>query len=141
MRRVNFDIVQAINAFGLERAHLKAVNGTVNGVRHTSVRDITIPADATALGAAAFIENYNLRKVTCLGDIASVSAQAFQYCYALRYVDFTHCTAVPTLANVNAFGSTHSQLEIRVPAGLVEEWKAATNWATYADKIVGVETT
>ena len=138
VRRVNFDIVQAVNAFGLERAHLKAVNGTVNGGRHTSVRDITVPADATALGAAAFIENYNLRKVTCLGDIASVSAQAFQYCYALRYVDFTHCTAVPTLANVNAFGSTHSQLEIRVPASLADAWKAATNWSSLADQIVGV---
>jgi hypothetical protein len=25
-----------------------------------------------------------------------------------------------------------------VPAALVDEWKAATNWSTYADKIVGV---
>ena len=28
--------------------------------------------------------------------------------------------------------------EIRVPAALVDAWKAATNWATYADHIVGV---
>ena len=141
VRRANFDIVQAINAFELERAHLKAVNGIVNGVRYTSVRDVTIPADATAFGPAAFIGNYNLRKVECLGDIASVSAQTFQYCYALRYVDFTHCTAVPTLAATNAFGNTNPELEIRVPAALADEWKAATNWATYADQIVGVEST
>ena len=100
--------------------------------------EATIPADATTFVAAAFQGDNALRRVTCLGDIASIPAQVFQRCYPLRFVDLTHCTAVPTLANVNAFDATHAQLEIRVPASLVAAWKAATNWSSLADHIVGV---
>ena len=52
--------------------------------------------------------------------------------------DFTKHTSVPTLENVNAFQNIPSDCVIKVPELLVEEWKAATNWSTYADKIVGV---
>ena len=124
---------------GLERVHIKAVNGQVrdfNACR--ALLEVTIPADATTFVAAAFQGDNALRRVTCLGDIVSIPAQVFQRCYPLRFVDLTHCTAVPTLANVNAFDKTHPQLEIRVPASLVAAWKAATNWSSLADHIVGV---
>ena len=42
------------------------------------------------------------------------------------------------LSNTNAFTGIVADCEIRVPAALADEWKAATNWATYADYIVGV---
>lgn len=139
VRRVNFDMTAADTAQAIERVHIKAVNGQVGDFsRCRSLLEVTTPADATTFVAAAFQGDNALRSVTCLGDIASVSAQAFQYCYALRYVDFAHCTAVPTLANVNAFDQTHPQLEIRVPASLADAWKAATNWSSLADHIVGV---
>lgn len=139
VRQINFDMTAAISAQALERVHIKAVNGQVgdfSGCR--ALLEITIPADATTFVAAAFQGDNALRRVTCLGDIASIPAQVFQRCYPLRFVDFTHCTAVPTLANVNAFDATHAQLEIRVPASLVDAWKAATNWSSLADHIVGV---
>lgn len=139
IRQINFDMATAHFAEALERVHIKAVNGQVGdfgGCR--ALLEVTIPADATTFVAAAFQGDYALRRVTCLGDIASIPAQVFQRCYPLRFVDLTHCTAVPTLANVNAFDQTHAQLEIRVPASLVAEWKAATNWSSLADHIVGV---
>ena len=37
-----------------------------------------------------------------------------------------------------AFGSIAADCQIRVPAALVNAWKTATNWSTYADHIVGV---
>ena len=139
VRRVNFDMTAANQAQAIEHVHIKAVNGQVGDFsRCRSLLEITTQADATTFVAAAFQGDNALRRVTCLGDISNVSAQAFQYCYALRYVDFTHCTAVPTLANVNAFDKTHAQLEIRVPASLADAWKAATNWSSLADHIVGV---
>jgi hypothetical protein len=139
VRRVNFDMTAANQAQSLERVHIKAVNGQVgNFGACRSLLEVTTPADATTFVAAAFQSDYALRRVTCLGDIASIPAQVFQRCYPLRFVDFTHCTAVPTLANVNAFDQTHPQLEIRVPASLVAAWKAATNWSSLADHIVGV---
>lgn len=141
VRQINFDITAANSAQALERVHIKAVNGQVgNFGACRSLLEVTIPADATTFVAAAFSGDNALRKVTCLGDIASIPAQVFQRCYPLRFVDFTHCTAVPTLANVNAFDSTHAQLEIRVPVSLADAWKAATNWSSLADHIVGVET-
>lgn len=139
VRQVNFDMTAATTVEGLERVHIKAVNGQI-GVFGScrALLEVTIPADATTFVAAAFQGDNALRRVTCLGDIASIPAQVFQRCYPLRFVDLTHCTAVPTLANVNAFDQTHAQLEIRVPASLADAWKAATNWSSLADHIVGV---
>lgn len=139
VRQVNFDMIDAYTAEALERVHIKAVNGQV-GVFSLcrALLEVTIPADATTFVAAAFSGDNALRRVTCLGNIASIPAQVFQRCYPLRFVDLTHCTAVPTLANVNAFDKTHEQLEIRVPASLTDAWKAATNWSSLADHIVGV---
>ena len=139
VRQVNFDAASANTAEALERVRIKAVNGTVgnfNGCR--SLLEVTIPADAATFTTNGFGGCNALRKVTCLGDIASIPAQTFQRCFPLRFVDLTHCTAVPTLANVNAFSQTHAQLEIRVPAALVDAWKAATNWSSLAEHIVGV---
>lgn len=139
VRQVNFDMIDAYTAEALERVHIKAVNGQVGDFSSCrALLEVTIPADATTFVAAAFSGDNALRRVTCLGDIASIPAQVFQRCYPLRFVDFTRCTAVPTLANVNAFDSTHPQLEIRVPASLADAWKAATNWSSLADHIVGV---
>ena len=139
VRQVNFDMTAANQAQALERVHIKAVNGQVGDFSSCrSLLEVTIPADATTFVAAAFQGDNVLRRVTCLGNIASIPAQVFQRCYPLRFVDFTHCTAVPTLANVNAFNQTHPQLEIRVPASLADAWKAATNWSSLADHIVGV---
>ena len=141
VRQINFDMTAANQAQALERVHIKAVNGQVRDFSACrSLLEVTIPADATTFVAAAFQGDNALRRVTCLGDIASIPAQVFQRCYPLRFVDFTHCTAVPTLAHVNAFDSTHAQLEIRVPASLADAWKAATNWSSLADHIVGVST-
>lgn len=139
VRQINFDMTSAYAAQALERVHIKAVNGQVSDFSNIpSMLEVTIPADATTFVSAAFRGDNALRRVTCLGDIASIPAQVFQRCYPLRFVDFTHCTAVPTLDNVNAFDSTHAQLEIRVPASLADAWKAATNWSSLADHIVGV---
>lgn len=139
VRQINFDMTAANQAQALERVHIKAVNGQVRDFSACrSLLEVTIPADATTFVAAAFQGDNALRRVTCLGDIASIPAQVFQRCYPLRFVDLTHCTAVPTLANVNAFDATHPQLEIRVPASLADAWKAATNWSSLAEHIVGV---
>ena len=67
-----------------------------------------------------------------------MGAQAFRNCYGMRYYDFTSFQAVPTLSDTNAFSGISSDCEIRVPSALIDEWKAASNWATYADYIVGV---
>jgi hypothetical protein len=56
----------------------------------------------------------------------------------MKFYDFTSHTVVPTLASTGAFQNIPSDCEIRVPAALYDEWIAATNWSTYASKIVAV---
>ena len=126
-----------------------------------SLSSVTIPDGVTSIGTGAFGYCYKLRSITIPDSVTSIRNYAFQYCYTLwsitipdgvtsisdyvfascisvLYYDFTQHTTVPTLSNTNAFTGIAADCEIRVPAALADEWKAATNWATYADYIVGV---
>lgn len=90
------------------------------------------------IGSASFYGCYSLASFKALGSISKINSQVFYQCVGCAFYDFSECTAVPTLANANAFTSIPADCEIRVPASLVSQWKAATNWSTYADHIVGV---
>lgn len=103
-----------------------------------SLTSITIPKGVKSIGNGAFQYCYSLASITIPDGVTSISGMAFYYCYGVRFFDFTKHTAVPTLSNTNAFSGITDDCEIRVPAALVDEWKAATNWATYASYIVGV---
>lgn len=103
-----------------------------------SLPSISIPNGVTQIGDSAFRSCYSLTLITIPDSVTSISGSAFKYCSGVRYYDFTRHTAVPTLSGTNAFDGIVADCEIRVPAALADEWKAATNWATYANKIVGV---
>lgn len=81
---------------------------------------------------------YSLIRIDFPAGITSIGESAFANCQGVLWYNFTHCTAVPTLANTNAFTNINANCKIQVPARLVDEWKAATNWATYAGHIVGI---
>lgn len=99
---------------------------------------VALPAALAAIPDNLCNNCYSLAQVTAPSGVASIGAGAFQNCYGVKFYDFTEHTAVPTLANANAFTGIAADCEIRVPASLVDSWKAATNWSTYADHIVGV---
>ena len=103
-----------------------------------SLSSITIPDGVTSIGNNAFKYCSSLSSITIPDGVTSIGNGAFNNCYGIAYYDFTALSAVPTLSNTNAFAGIVADCEIRVPASLAEEWKAATNWATYADHIVGV---
>lgn len=81
---------------------------------------------------------YSLIRIDFPAGITSIGASSFANCQGVLWYNFTHCTAVPTLANTNAFTNINANCKIQVPASLVDSWKAATNWATYAGHIVGI---
>ena len=103
-----------------------------------SLQSMIIPAGVQKIGNYAFQNCYQIKTIICEGNITYVGIGAMVSCRNCQYVDFLACTSVPTLANSNAFGNTPADMQIRVPAALADEWKAATNWATYANQIVGV---
>ena len=80
----------------------------------------------------------SLTSITIPNGVTSIGAQAFNNCYSVAFYDFTAYTTVPKLERTNAFNNIPSDCQIRVPEALVDAWKAATNWSTYADHIVGV---
>ena len=103
-----------------------------------SLASITIPNSVTSIGSQTFHNCYSLASITIPNGVTSIGNNAFNSCYGVAFYDFTDYTSVPTLANTNAFTKISVDCQIRVPASLVDEWKAATNWSTYASYIVGV---
>lgn len=103
-----------------------------------NLASIVIPDSVTSIGSSAFYNCYSLASVVIPDGVTSVNGNAFCNCYSVAYYDFSNHTAVPTLSATSAFSNIPADCEIRVPAALADEWKAATNWSTYADYIVGV---
>ena len=103
-----------------------------------SLASIIIPDGVTSISTRAFNRCYSLVSITIPDGVTSIGSDAFNSCYGMKYYDFTALTAVPTLDNANAFTGIAADCEIRVPASLLDEWRAAANWSTYADYIVGV---
>ena len=101
-----------------------------------TLTSIAIPDGVTSISDSAFNYCRALVSIIIPGSVTSIGNNAFYMCLAMKFYDFTKHTAVPTLANANAFQNIPSDCEIRVPAALYDEWIAATNWSTYAANIV-----
>lgn len=98
---------------------------------------VTIPDSVTSIGNNAFIYCSGLTSVTIGNGVTSIGNYVFKYCPNITVYDFTTCPSVPTLGSDAIYGSANGY-EIKVPASLVDDWKAATNWSAYADHVVGV---
>jgi hypothetical protein len=109
-------------------------------------------ANATTVDKAAFSNCHYLQKVD-LPKATNIEADAFIVCRSLIAVILRSKT-VCTLANTSAFYDCNHFLGTRygnfnqgmlkdgyiyVPASLVEDYKVATNWSTYADQIRAIE--
>ena len=103
-----------------------------------SLSSIIIPNGVTSIGNNTFRSCYSLSSITIPDGVTSIGNSAFHTCPGIAYYDFTALSAVPTLSNTSVFAKISADCEIRVSASLAEEWKAATNWTTYANYIVGV---
>ena len=103
-----------------------------------SLASITIPNSVTSIERYAFSSCRSLTSITIPDSVTSIELAVFNACYSVAFYDFSNHTSVPTLLNTNAFNGIPADCQIRVPASLVNAWKTATNWSTYADHIVGV---
>jgi hypothetical protein len=103
-----------------------------------SLMNLTLPNGLANIANYTFCKCYRMSSIAIPGSVKSISSNAFENCYGVRYYDFTRSSSIPTLSYANAFNNISADCEIRVPAALADAWKAATNWATYADYIVGV---
>ena len=103
-----------------------------------SLVSINLSENITSIGSNAIQLCLSLVSIVIPSGVTDINTSTFSSCYGMAIYDFTSHTSVPTLANTNAFTNIPSDCVIKVPASLLEEWKSATNWSTYASKIVGV---
>lgn len=102
-------------------------------------RTFRIPSSLTTLTTNILASRTNLVYLKIPKTItSSIPTKAFQSNTGTLYYDFSEFTSVPTLDNVDAFSGIAPFCEIRVPTSLLATWKAASNWVTYANYIVGV---
>ena len=101
-----------------------------------SLASVVIPSSVTSIGTYAFNGCNSLASVVIPSSVTSIGTYAFNGCYGMAYYDFRASKSVPTLSNANAFNSIPSDCKIVVPDSLYSSWTTATNWSTYASKIV-----
>jgi hypothetical protein len=124
--------------YGLTSVNFPAATSIGSGAFQHCVSLISVDFPVvTSIGTYAFSNCQGLASIAIPDGVTSIGSYVFGSCSGVRYYDFTNHTAVPTLSATNAFRDLAADCEIRVPAALVDEWKAATNWVTYASQIVG----
>lgn len=102
------------------------------------LQDVSIGKNVTSIKGYAFASCYSLASITIPDGVTSIEGYAFYNCYGMRYYDFSACTAIPSLSDKNAFSNIPSDCKLLIPSALYNRWKAATNWTTYASKMVSV---
>lgn len=97
---------------------------------------ITIPDSVTEIGDDAFKSCTLLTTLSIPSGVVSVGDSAFEGCSGLSSIVFNSVTP-PTLGDSYVFKDTNN-CPIYVPAGSVDDYKAAENWSTYSDRIFAI---
>lgn len=92
----------------------------------------SLPSGVTTIGILAFRECTSLALTSLPNSIVNIAAGSFQRCISIPFLDFSEFTTIPTLGT-NAFLNTTFPFYFRDQQQL-DEWAAATNWSTYADR-------
>lgn len=145
---VNFPAATSIgtNAFykcsSLTTANFPAATSINNFMFQSCSNLTTVDSPAvTRIGQNAFKSCTKLTTVD-FPAVNAIEQYAFSYCSALTALILRNPNAVCRLSNTNAFTSTpiaSGTGYIYVPSALVDSYKAATNWSTYADQIRAIE--
>ena len=116
----------------------KIKNICFNG--YTKLISVEFPM-VTGVGTQAFQNCISLKKAD-FSVLTSINILAFNVCRALEAL-IIRTNSVCTLAGTNAFANNSGIAAgtgyVYVPSALVDSYKAATNWSTYANQIRAIE--
>ena len=97
--------------------------------------NIILPQNLTKIGKRCF-EGASIKQITIPDTVIEIGDLAFVFCRQLKSI--TCLAATPPALGTDAFYTDTAGFTIKVPAASVAAYKAATNWSSYADYIVGV---
>ena len=100
-----------------------------------------LPEKITEIDNNSFNGCYNITQLNCKGNIKQINIGAFKGCKNLTKFMMPNITTVPKLVNISAFEDTpiaNGTGYTYVPDDLVESFKIAINWSTYANQIKGL---
>ena len=106
----------------------------------TSLVTANFPA-VTSIDGDAF-RNCSTLATIDLPAVTSIGSSAFQSCNALTTLILRNVSEVVTLGSTTTFGNTPISSGtgyIYIPAALIDSYKAATNWSTYANQFRAIE--
>jgi hypothetical protein len=101
-----------------------------------TLSSITIPSSVTTIIEYAFTNCNNLTTITIPSSVTSIGGAAFWACTKLKNIVVQ--AAIPPTIGLSSFYD-NSVVSIAVPAGSVNAYKTATNWSSYASKIVAIQ--
>lgn len=95
----------------------------------------------TSVSTQTFYGCTKLKHADC-GNLGSITAQTFNACSELTELILRKTGSICTLANVN--GVNHSPIGkgtgyVYVPSALIDSYKTATNWSTFAAQFRAIE--
>ena len=103
-----------------------------------SLISVTLPNSITSIYENGFGNCYSLTSITIPNSITSIKNYIFINNYSIIEYDFSTFTSIPTLSKVDAFFRINGICKMLIPSALIDTWKTATNWATYARYMVAV---
>jgi hypothetical protein len=95
----------------------------------------------TSVSTRVFYSCTKLKHADC-GQLANIPAQTFNVCSALTELILRKTGSICTLSNVTGINSSpigKGTGYVYVPAALIEQYKVATNWATFAAQFRAIE--
>ena len=143
---VNMPLLKSVSARAFASTKLSNIDfPLLSSIGTYTFSYISVPNTAR-LPSLATVPNSGFRdnKGITMVDLATatkIDTLAFYFCSALESL-ILRSNTVATLSNTGAFTGTkiaNGTGYIYVPSALVEEYKVATNWSTYANQIRAIE--